>query len=104
MKIDSLNTPFINKEAQTEGAGRKREQPAGAPPESPRAEETAKGDVVQLSDRSRLIARAQELASGAPEVREAKVNELRSRIESGTYTVSGQVVAESMLRKSITEV
>ena len=100
MKIN-LNTPYINKEAKT--AGDPREKAAQPAPEASRVEE-AKNDVVRLSDRSRLIARATELAANAPDVRLDKVNDLKSRISAGTYNVSGQVVADSMLRKSITEV
>jgi flagellar biosynthesis anti-sigma factor FlgM len=101
MKIDSQN-PFINKELQTAEA--KKREKAEAEAKSAENKETAKGDVVRLSDRSRLVARAGELAAGAPDVREDKVNDLRERINAGTYNVSGRTVAESMLRKSITEV
>ena len=101
MKIDSLN-PFVNKDAQA--ADSRREKPAVEANPVPKAEESAPGDVVQLSSRSRLIARAQELAGQAPEVREDRVNDLRNRINAGTYNVSGQVVADSLLKKSITEV
>jgi len=101
MKIDSLN-PFVNKD--TQAADSRREKPAAEAHPASKAEESGAGDVVQLSSRSRLIARAQELASQAPEVREDRVNDLRNRINAGTYNVSGQVVADSMLKKSITEV
>ena len=101
MKIDSLN-PFVNKDAQA-ADNRREKQIVDANP-TPQAEESASGDVVQLSSRSRMIARARELASQAPEVREERVNDLRNRINAGTYNVSGQVVADSMLKKSITEV
>jgi flagellar biosynthesis anti-sigma factor FlgM len=99
MKID-LNTPYINKETRTNDPREKAPQLA---PEAPRAEEN-KNDVVQLSDRSRLIAKATDLAANAPDVRAAKVNDLKARIGAGTYSVSGQMVADSLLRKSITEV
>lgn len=102
MKIDSLNRPLVTDANVNES--RVQDKPEGRSSEAVRPEESVKGDVVQLSDRSRLIARAQELAAGAPEVREAKINDLRQRIQAGTYNVSGQTVADSMLRKSITEV
>jgi len=104
MKIDSFKNPFLNTDTQSAAEARNKEKSGAVRPEAAPAEETAKGDTVQLSDRSRLIARAQELAAGAPEVREARVNDLRDRINAGTYNVSGQTVAEAMLRKSITEV
>lgn len=101
MKIDALN--ILNKEAKAANDARAKETLPAANPEATRAEEN-KGDVVQLSDRSRLIARSQELAAGAPGVREDKVNDIRARLAAGTYSVSGQTVAEAMIRKSITEV
>jgi flagellar biosynthesis anti-sigma factor FlgM len=102
MKIDSLNRPFVTETNVNES--RAKDNPEGQANAAVRPEENVKGDVVQLSDRSRLIARAQELAGAAPEVREAKVNDLRERIQAGTYNVTGRTVAESMLKKSITEV
>ncbi len=100
MKIN-MNTPYINKE--TKAAGDPREKAAQPAPEAVKAEEN-KNDVVRLSDRSRLIAKATELAAAAPDIRADKVDDLKARISAGTYNVSGQVVADSMLRKSITEV
>jgi negative regulator of flagellin synthesis FlgM len=102
MKIDALNRPLAAETSVNES--RAKDKPEGQSSGAVRPEESVKGDVVQLSDRSRLIARAQELAGSAPEVREAKINDLRDRIQAGTYNVNGQTVAESMLRKSITEV
>jgi len=103
MKIDPLNTPFLNNEAKAAEARGKEKAPVQAQEEQARAEDS-KGDVVRLSDRSRLIARAQELAVNAPEVRQAKIDELKASINAGTYDVSGRTVAEAMIRKSITEV
>lgn len=100
MKIN-MNAPYISKETKANNDPREKAQQIA--PEASRAEET-KNDVVRLSDRSRLIAKATELAANAPDVREAKVSDLRARIGAGTYSVTGQMVADSMLRKSITEV
>lgn len=103
MKI-GLNTPsYIGND--TKALTDARQQPAGqAGADTAKKAEAPKGDVVQLSGRSRLIARATELATNAPEVREEKVADIKSRLAAGTYNVSGRVVAESLLRHSITEV
>ncbi|MDL2226259.1 flagellar biosynthesis anti-sigma factor FlgM [Deltaproteobacteria bacterium OttesenSCG-928-M10] len=101
MKIDALN--ILNKEAKAASDARNKEKPSAASLDAARTEEN-KGDVVQLSDRSRLIARSQELAAGAPDVREDRVSDIKARLAAGTYNVSGQTVAEAMIRKSITEV
>lgn len=101
MKIEP--SPFLNSEVKAAEARGKEKIPVQAQEEQARAEE-GKGDVVCLSDRSRLIARAQELAANAPEARQAKIDELKADINAGTYDVSGRAVAEAMIRKSITEV
>ena len=100
MKIDSPLGTFqeIKKPGEQPGAPR----PAVPEPEAKQAEKG--GDVVQLSDRARLAARATELAQAAPEIRQDKVDSLKARISAGTYNVSGQVVAEALIRKSLTEV
>ncbi len=100
MKIN-MNAPYINKE--TNKAGDQREKAAQTAPDAAKTEES-KNDVVRLSDRSRLIAKATELAANAPDIRADKVNDLKARIGAGTYSVSGQMVADSLIRKSITEV
>lgn len=102
MKI-GLNTPsYIGND--TKALTDARQQPAQAGADTAKKAEAPKGDVVQLSGRSRLIARATELATNAPEVRADKVEDIKSRLAAGTYNVSGRVVAESLLRHSITEV
>jgi negative regulator of flagellin synthesis FlgM len=68
-----------------------------------KAEETtvSSGDTVKISDRSRLISKATELATLAPDIRSEKVADLTARIASGTYNVSSRDVADSIIRKSI---
>jgi negative regulator of flagellin synthesis FlgM len=58
------------------------------------------GDKVNLSDRSKLIVKARELAAQAPDVRSEKVAELTAKIAAGTYKVSSDQVATSIIRKS----
>ena len=100
MKIEGNSGHFqeIKKPGEQPGAAR----PTVPEPEAKRGE--TGGDVVQLSDRARLAARATELAQAAPEIRQDKVDSLKARIGAGTYNVSGQVVAEALIRKSLTEV
>jgi negative regulator of flagellin synthesis FlgM len=100
MKIDVLNAPLLNNK-ETREAGEKTRAASAAPETAPKE---ASGDVVQLSDRSRLIARARELAGNAPEARVDKVNDLKARIDAGAYDVSGRVVAEAMLKKGLTTI
>ena len=99
MKIDNTLGPF----QEIRKPGEQPEAPRPVAPE-PEAKPEKSGDVVQLSDRARLAARATELAQAAPEVRQDKVDGLRASLGAGTYNVSGQAVAEALIRKSITEI
>jgi negative regulator of flagellin synthesis FlgM len=102
MKIDSPLGPFqeIKKPGEQPAAARSAVPEPDVKPEK----QEKPGDVVQLSDRARLAARATELAQAAPEIRQDKVDSIKARLSAGTYNVSGQVVAEALIRKSLTEV
>ena len=65
--------------------------------------EAGSEDKVQLSDRSRDIARAQEMVRNSPEVRSEKVAEIKARVQSGTYDVSAHKVANALLQTIIDE-
>ncbi|MDR2442033.1 MAG: flagellar biosynthesis anti-sigma factor FlgM [Deltaproteobacteria bacterium] len=61
---------------------------------------SAQSDKVNISERSRLIAKARELATLAPDTRSEKVAELTAKIASGSYQVSSEQVADSIIKKS----
>jgi negative regulator of flagellin synthesis FlgM len=63
----------------------------------------AGSDRVNISTSSRLYQRALELATLAPDIRSEKVADLTAKIAAGTYQVSSQTVADSIVRKSISE-
>ncbi|MEW6263497.1 MAG: flagellar biosynthesis anti-sigma factor FlgM [Thermodesulfobacteriota bacterium] len=68
------------------------------------ASEAGSVDKVNLSDRSREIARAQELVRDAPEFRAEKVAEIKAGVEAGTYKVNSLQTADKILRSIIDEV
>ena len=57
-------------------------------------------DTVEISDRSRELARARQAAEDAPDVRADKVAEIKQRIEDGTYSVSPHLLAQKLLERS----
>ena len=61
---------------------------------------TAGTDTVQLSDRAREVQRAAQSLESMPDVREAKVAEVRLQVEKGTYNVVGAQVANDMMHES----
>lgn len=60
--------------------------------------ETVKGrDEVQLSGMAKDFQYAKEVGKKASDVRIDKVNEIKSRMQSGTYNVKGQEVARKLM-------
>jgi flagellar biosynthesis anti-sigma factor FlgM len=101
MKIETPNSLLVNKtdaSKNSKAAGKGTLAIAGQPEEV----QASAGDTVKISDRSRLIMRATELASLAPDVRSEKVADLTARIAAGTYNVSSRDVADSIIKKNIT--
>lgn len=70
-------------------------------------EQVAKGEVsegsasykVNLSEKARGVEELKRILSEMPDVRDAKVAELRRAIKDGTYEVNADLVAERMLQE-----
>jgi negative regulator of flagellin synthesis FlgM len=54
-------------------------------------------DRLELSVRSREMTHFQDLIRSTPDVRESRVQEVRSQIESGTYNVKAEKIAEKIV-------
>lgn len=54
-------------------------------------------DRVEISVRSREVQQLDQLIRSIPDVREARVEQLRQAIENGTYNVRAEQVAEKIL-------
>mgnify|MGYP000942949897 CR=1 FL=1 len=74
-------------EAQTSKNKRKQSLFAGG----------ANYEKVDISSGAKQAAKAKEIASNAPDVREERVAQLREAIQKGTYKVDTDAVAEKML-------
>jgi negative regulator of flagellin synthesis FlgM len=61
---------------------------------------TSGSDAVSVSNMGQDIQKAILALGGIPDVRADRVAELKARIEAGEYNVSGQDIAESMLRRA----
>lgn len=59
----------------------------------------AKGDRVSLSPEAKLRTEAYSAAMSAPELRQAKVDAIKSRVDSGEYQVDSRKVAEKLLQE-----
>lgn len=54
-------------------------------------------DRIELSVRSREIQHLDELVRSTPDIREAKVEQIRSAVESGTYNVKAEKIADKII-------
>ena len=59
--------------------------------------ERSDSDRLELSIRSREISHLEELIRSTPDVREARVEEVRRSIEGGTYNVKAERIAEKII-------
>jgi negative regulator of flagellin synthesis FlgM len=57
---------------------------------------TRQPDAVELSANAKLLAEARKAVSGASDVREDRIAELRGAIADGTYTVDSRQLARAM--------
>ena len=89
--IDPYNNPKLGNNA-TQGVGQAAGRAANT---SAPAAET--GDRVSLSPEGRLRTEAFTSAMNAPDVRAAKVAELKARVESGQYTPDSNAIAQKLL-------
>jgi negative regulator of flagellin synthesis FlgM len=79
----------------------KKVQRLDAPQQSDRAlksgAEPSDSDRLELSARSREISHLSELIQSTPDVREEKVEQVRRELESGTYNVKAEKIAEKII-------
>jgi negative regulator of flagellin synthesis FlgM len=71
---------------------------------SPQTERAQKGgevpsnsDRLELSVQSQQISHLEELIRSTPDVREEKVQQLQKELDSGTYNVKAEKIAEKMI-------
>jgi negative regulator of flagellin synthesis FlgM len=57
-------------------------------------------DSVSLSDNARSLASARAAVQQAPDIRDAKVAEIKQRVADGTYDVPSHVLASKMMQAS----
>ncbi len=70
------------------------------PKDRPKAGELEKRSAqTQLTPLERGIVTAETALKDVPDIREDLVNDIKARIESGEYKVSGEEIAEMMLRR-----
>lgn len=61
------------------------------------------GSPVEISGMGRLVGEASRALSALPDVRVEKVERIQSALESGSYEISGEAVAEKMVADAVGE-
>jgi len=95
MRIDDKFKMDINKLNEPSASKKK-----GADKTSSSADSSA-NDSVSLSSGAKEAAGLKESLKAAPDIRIELVHELRVKIESGQYNISGKQVAEKMVQSAI---
>jgi negative regulator of flagellin synthesis FlgM len=98
MKIDSPKSP----ESQGVGQGAQnvqKTQSIAPKDKAAEAKKTNPSDTVDISKRSKEIADIMSAVNQLPDVREAKVQEIKQSVDAGTYTVDPRRVAEKILKE-----
>ena len=80
---------FIRTSGRTTGYGR----PAATP-------KPTEASSVEISDQAKDVQLVKNAVAELPDVRESQVEALKARIESGTYNVSSQDVADLIVRRT----
>ncbi|HOW57368.1 MAG TPA: flagellar biosynthesis anti-sigma factor FlgM [Smithellaceae bacterium] len=62
------------------------------------------GEKVDLSTQAKTIQQIKEVLSGVPDVREEKVQEIKSQVQQGIYEINGDKIAEKMVAESIIDI
>ncbi|MEE8574415.1 MAG: flagellar biosynthesis anti-sigma factor FlgM [Thermodesulfobacteriota bacterium] len=62
------------------------------------------GDTVDISSESKEIGLAREIIDDTPDIDQEKVERIKAGIKDGTYNVSGEQVAESLLKHSLIDI
>ncbi|WP_069998882.1 flagellar biosynthesis anti-sigma factor FlgM [Cellulosilyticum sp. I15G10I2] len=84
MRIDQINNIYETY---------KKQSVSGAKPIA----KTQKKDQVELSETAKDFQRVYKLLNATPDIREDKVNEIKDRISSGTYSVKAEEVTDKIL-------
>ena len=100
MDIERINQRHNDSSVNSSLAARRAERAANESAKADPERVRPASDSVEISDRSRELARARQAVDETPEVRADKVADIKKRIEDGTYTVSPQMLARKLMEGS----
>ena len=94
----SGNNPVQNAEVSgTKKSGRAAEADLAKKAPSSAASQASGDTNTEISAKGKEFAKAKAVASGAPDVHEEKIAELKKRIAAGKYNVDADAIADKMV-------
>ena len=72
--------------------------------DKPATAAVAPEEKVDLSTRSKDLLQIKNVVAQLPEIREEKIQELKTQIEKGTYNINGGKIAEKMVGESLIDI
>ena len=99
-RISQRQTDPVEIAGQTAARRAERANNQGQAKTEPRGVRPSSADSLEISDRSRELARARQAVDAAPDVRADRVAEIKKQIEDGTYSVSPELLARKLLEGS----
>jgi negative regulator of flagellin synthesis FlgM len=94
----SISSTTANEVASKKSAAAKKAESAYEAGKADSANAPSTGAVnTEISARAKDMARAKEVASGAPDIREEKIAELKKRIANKEYNVKPEAIADKMV-------
>jgi negative regulator of flagellin synthesis FlgM len=104
MKVNPATTQAVQNKDVAGTSSAKRSEKAGSTSASSKASaksaETSSAKT-EISAKAREFSKAKEAASGAPDVREEKIAELKKRIASGNYQINAEAIANKMVDEHV---
>lgn len=65
------------------------------------AQVAPEGDSVSVSSEGKLMAEANRAAQSSPDIRQEKVDALKAQVDSGTYKMDNERIAQGLLREDM---
>jgi len=94
------NKPATNAEVGKAGAAKRSDKTESAQSTSAKQVDTTSAKT-EISGKAKEFAKAKDVASNTPDVRDQRIADLKARIASGKYEVNAQAIADKMVDEHI---
>lgn len=61
-------------------------------------------DRIEVSEKAKVLQKAKSAVDASPDIRDEKVSEVKKAIAEGSYNVSSEEIAGSLIKKSIVDI